>query len=204
MQEKKQLIQKYRNYFVRRFRSQDKRKITGSLYIIFSLFTISIFGMFAINPSLSTVSNLQKQYDDNKIILNALKTKRLALANLNQEYVALNPDLFYVDAAIPTSSKIALLTRQIETLVSLYNLTLKNLDFGTVELYPLGNSNSPIYSFTFNLQVEGENSAVSSFVSEFINFSRLISVDRMSFSKNNEGFSTANIVGKAYFYNSKN
>lgn len=204
MQGENKLIQTYKSYLAKKFKSQDKKKIAGSLYIVFSLFALSVFGIFAISPSLSTVSNLQKQYDDNKIVLNALRTKGQALGSLYQEYTSLSPDLFYVDSAIPPNPKIPLLTRQIETLVGSYNLTLKNLDFGTIELYPLGNNNSSIYSFNFNLQVEGDGIAVSNFVSDFIDFSRLISVDRMSFSKTGDDFSTANIVGKAYFYDSKN
>lgn len=204
MQGESKLVHTYKSYLAKKFKAQDKKKIAGSLYIVFSLFTLSVFGVFAISPSLSTVSNLQKQYDDNKIVLEALKTKRIALGSLYQEYTAISPGLFYVDSAIPSNAKIPLLTRQVETLVGSYNLTLKNLDFGTIELYPLGSNNSSIYSFNFNLQVEGDEKAVSSFVSDFIDFSRLISVDRMSFSKTSDGLSTANIVGKAYFYDSKN
>lgn len=204
MQGKTQFIHVYKDYLAKKFKDQDKKKIAGSLYIIFSLITLSIFGLFAINPSLSTVSNLQKQYNDDKLVLDALKTKILALSSLNQQYVALNPELFYVDSAIPTSAKVALLTRQVETLASSYNLNIKNLDFSTIELFPLSNVNSSIYSFTFNLQVEGEDGAISNFVSDFIDFSRLISVDRMSISKSADGSSTANVVGKAYFYDSKN
>ena len=38
--------------------SQNRQRVTAYLYIIFSLFALSFFGIFAIGPTITTISNL--------------------------------------------------------------------------------------------------------------------------------------------------
>lgn len=176
----------------------EDQKYTGYIYIILTLLTVSFFGFFAINPTLSTISNLNKQYEDNKLVYEALRQKLLALKALSQEYTQIQPDLEKIYAAVPTSAQIPKLSRQLETLAIDHSLTVEKLEFDNVEIYPAQKNNPPLYSFTFNITVNGSDLDIKNFIAELINFDRIINLERVVTGESNTG-GGAFITGRAYF-----
>lgn len=191
----------YRGYLKDRMdklNAETKQKANLYFYIGLTLFTVSFFGFFAIKPTMETVSNLNKQYEDNKLIYNALKNKLSALQTLDASYQLIQPDLSYVYAAIPKTSKIPYLARQIETLAQQNNVTLNRLDFQRVELYP-GIKTTGNYSVAFNLAVQGSELNINSFIASLINFDRILSIDRIATGKNDNNIFSGSITARAYF-----
>ena len=93
---------------------QNRQRVTAYLYVIFSLITLSFFGLFAIGPTITTITELNKQYKEESEALKQLKTKNAALKSLSEKYLDIQPDLQLIDGAIPQKAGIAQLTRQIE------------------------------------------------------------------------------------------
>jgi len=179
---------------------ENRKKIVGYAYIILTLFTVSFFGIFAIRPTIATVSNLQKQYDDNNLVLESLQKKLSALQSLDNQYNgAVQNDLIFVYAAIPQTSKVAFLTRQLEELVYSKSLSLIKLDFGTVEIYPNKKTVGPIYAFPFNLSVEGEEENINLFLADIINFDRIVELDRVITGKAQSGKFSITVTGIVFF-----
>lgn len=191
------IMQKYLNGLS----DESRKKILGYTYVTLALFTVSFFGIFAIMPTLSTVSNLQKQYDDNTLVLESLQKKLSALQSLDVQYETTQQDLIFVYAAIPQTNKIAYLARQLENIVSSKNLNLIKLDFGTVEIYPNTKTVNPIYSFPFNLSVEGEEANINLFLSDIINFDRIVELDRVITGKAQSGKFSITVTGIVFFSN---
>lgn len=185
--------------YVRKVEDENKQKFIGYLYISLTLFTVSFFGIFAIKPTLDTVSNLNKQYEDDKLVYDALKNKLSALQSLDAQYQTLQQDLELVFAAIPKSNKIPYLARQIEKISLSRSVLLTKLDFGPVELYPVAKTNPPTYSFTFNVNVEGDESNTNLFISDLINFDRIIGLERITTGKSGNNGTGVNIAGRAFF-----
>ena len=179
--------------------NQNKQRVTAYLYIIFSFFALSFFGIFAIGPTISTISTLNKQYEEGTIALKQLEAKNGALKSLSSQYVTIQQDLFLIDNAIPKSPKVAELTRQIEVLTLKNNLSIQKLDTGLMEVFPAKNSNSSIFSFSFGLSVLGSEKDINNFVGEFIKMGRIIAIDKLSTGNQNDIFSVS-INGKAYFF----
>lgn len=179
---------------------QNKQKVTAYLYIIFSLTALSFFGLFAIGPTISTISDLNKQYAEEQIALEKLRDKNTALKALSAEYINIQQDLVFIDYAIPKSPKIAELTRQLETLSTQNSLIIQKLDTGLIELFPAKNVNSPIFSFTFSIGVTGSEQNINTFITQLINMSRIIGMEKLTTSKNQEILYTASITGRAFFY----
>lgn len=177
----------------------ERERISGYLHIILTLFTVSFFGVFAITPTLSTISNLNKQYADNKLVFEALNKKLSALQLLDLSYSQIQPDLEIIYAAVPRSSEIPKLTRQIENLAAASNVKLIRLNFGTIEIYPAQNPTSLIYSYTFTAGIAGRQNQVNNFISNMISFDRIIGMERVTTGQNEEKEFEANFVGKAYF-----
>lgn len=180
--------------------TSNKQQVTAYLYVIFSLFALSFFGLFAIGPTLTTISNLNKQYEEDLVALQQLEAKNAALKSLSEQYVDIQPDLPLIENAIPQTPRIAELTRQLEILFTSNNLIVQKLDTGLMELYPAKNTTSPIFSYSFSLAVMGSESDINSFILSFINMGRIISVDKLTTGKGQGDLFSASITGKAFFY----
>ena len=177
----------------------SKKKFGAYLYVIFSLITLSFFGIFAIRPTLSTISSLNQQYRDSQLIHQQLLEKSEALKNLDIQYQQLTPDLPLVYAAVPRSTLMASLTRQVESMANSNNLTLNALTFGSVELYPANKENPSLYSYTFNASAEGEEENVKNFIGDLIRFERLVNIEQMNTGNRENGSYGVTVTGKVYF-----
>jgi hypothetical protein len=80
-----------------RIASERNQKFFG---IILTLCAISIFGLFAIKPTVSTILKLQKEIEDNEFVLNQLETKIKNLTELRRQYASLQNDLPAITNAI--------------------------------------------------------------------------------------------------------
>ena len=179
---------------------QNKQQATAYLYVIFSLIALSFFGLFAIGPTVTTISELNKQFNEEKVALKQLQNKVAALKSLSAQYIDIQEDLSLIDNAIPQSPKVADLLRQLELLSADNNLVVQKLDTGLMEIYPAQNVNSPIFSFTFSISVNGTESDINKFIGKVINMGRIIGIDKLTTGKQQDSLFTASVTGRAYFY----
>lgn len=179
--------------------SQNKQQVTAYLYIILSLFALSFFGLFAIGPTITTIFDLKKQQNEGLIALKQLEDKNAALKTLSAQYVEIQPDLELIDTAIPQSPKVSELVRQLEVIASKNNLVVQKIDTGLMELYPAKNVNTPIFSFSFSINVNGDEKDVNSFIADIINMGRIIGIEKLTTGKQSN-FYGMSLAGKAFFY----
>ncbi|RJQ27470.1 hypothetical protein C4577_01415 [Candidatus Parcubacteria bacterium] len=177
----------------------EKKKILMYVYGILTFFTVSFFAVFAINPTLNTITNLQKQYEDSKYVKESLVKKKNALRQLDIQFQTIKSDLNIVYLAIPTSPMMPYLTRQIQNLAQVNDLKIIRLDFGGTELYPATNKPSSIYSYNFNISLEGDEKKAIAFISSIINFDRIITLSTININKTSTGEVNLSITGRAYF-----
>lgn len=182
----------------------NKEKIATYAYLIFSLLTISFFGIFAILPAFSTITNLRKQYEDNQKISQALEQKLNALVALDQEYTVLEGDLPYVYNAVPSSAEIPTFIRQVETLGQESNVFINSLTTGTVEYYPLTESQDGLFSYSFSLEASGEEININRFINSIISFNRIVSIDRINTGRSTGDEFRTSIGGKVFFSEDQN
>lgn len=179
---------------------EDQKKLISYTYIILTLFTVSFFGFFAIAPTLATITNLNRQYKDNLLVHEALNKKLTNLSLLDFQYGQIQQDLEAIYSAIPKSARIAYLARQLEDIAVGSNLSITKLSFGKVEIYP-NSKNDPIYSFTFTINIAGSQNNINNFLSDVINFDRIINIERVITGRDEQGQYTAIVTGRAYFSN---
>lgn len=177
---------------------EERRKLTAYFYILLTLVAVSFFGLFAISPTVNTITTLNKQYQDDTLVLNALEQKLANLNSLDQEYATIQNRLDQIYTAIPKQPDIPKLTRQLETLAAEDNVQVTNLRFSEIEIYPNSKSD-PIFSYLFDISVSGNQIDINTFLSDFINFDRIIGIERLSAGKNQENRNTLSITGRAFF-----
>jgi hypothetical protein len=180
----------------------ENQKTIASLYVVLTLFSISFFGFFAINPTLSTISLLNKKHEDMQLVNQKLDEKITALENLSTQYQQIYPLLDdRVYAAVPSTSKAAYVLRQIETIIQERNLEIITIQTDNVEIFPAVRSEDKNYQFSTTLQIKGTIDEGNELMNELINIDRLVNITEFSLSadREEEGVFTIVIKGISYF-----
>jgi len=183
--------------FMPDFKEERTQKFTT---IILTVITLAFFGLFAINPTISTILKLRRELEDNKLVDTKLTQKIQNISTLQKKYAALQSDLPVILSAIPQTSEIPLIAAQIQAVARNSNVFIEN--FQTFEVEVQKESKPGSYSsFAFALSANGSYNDLYKFVSSLSNMQRVISVELLSLTKKtgSSKFSLLSIKGKAFF-----
>lgn len=183
------------------FKQEKTQKFTT---IALTLIASIVLGVLAINPTLSTIANLQKQLGDDKFVEQKLQEKINNLSILQEKYAAVQPDLDSINNAIPQTPEITTLLGQIQAVAKDSNLSIVSLQTFQVDVPPAIVSSGNYSSFDFSISVGGKYQDMLSFIQELSDIQRIIVIDNATFSKNvddnNPGLNLA-IKGTVYYKN---
>jgi Tfp pilus assembly protein PilO len=175
---------KYREYL--KLLPDMQRETTRSfLTLILTFAALSFFGIFAINPTLSTIADLKKQLSDDTAVDQQLKTKINNLSTLEQLYNSLGSNLTNIYAAVPKNADAPLLSAQIAAVAKKHNLTVITYRVDEVQLASLPKI-PRTQSFTFTIQAEGDYKDMLAFSIELAKLSRIITVESMEIQRDSQ------------------
>lgn len=181
------------------FKQEKSKKF---ITIVLTLTASIILGLFVVSPTISTIANLRKQIEDNKIVEEKLQQKINNLSVLSQKYSDLEADIPIVLEAIPQTSQIPLLVAQIQAVASESNVKLNNFQTFRVDVSQKAIKGKKFSSFDFTLTAQGDYQDMLSFMDNLVSFQRITTVTNISVSKatsfNNSSLQL-NIRGTAYF-----
>ena len=180
------------------YKAEKTQKFTT---IFLTLIASIILGIFAINPTLSTIGNLQKQIEDDKFVESKLEEKINNLSILQEKYIPIQQDLPIIYSAVPKTTEMSLLIGQLQSIAK-----SSNLKIDTIQTFETDNINSPaLYgdysSFDFEISAQGNYQDIQTFISNLVNFQRVITLGNISLSKSrdiNNAMLILNIKGTAY------
>lgn len=181
------------------FKDQQTQKLTS---IIFTMIAISLFGIFAINPTISTIVKLRKQLVDNRFVEQGLEEKIKNLNVLAQKYTGIQNDAKYVLDAIPTNPKSPLLMAQIQSIADETDITLSNLQNLAVDLFKeIPNSQTQHYSYSFSINANGKLEDITAFLSRIVIMQRIINIDNFSINQttDKDGLLSFTLQGTAFY-----
>lgn len=181
--------------FLPDFKEEKTQKFTT---LIFTLIALSFFGLFAITPTISTITELNKEIDDNKFVDQRLGQKINNLTILQQKYTTLQPDLPIILETIPKDPQVAIFAAQVQSVANTSNVIINSLQTFEVEV----NNNTKQYSsFTFALTTEGTYNDLSNFLSNLSNMQRIAEVDILSLTKRAGASNSLELTlkGKTFF-----
>ena len=178
-----------------------KEKTKNYSIIIFSLISLSFFGIFAINPTLSTIAKLKKELSDTKFVDEQLSKKIANLSSLQEKYNIVEKDIPIVLAAIPNNPQIPLLRGQIQAVSRQTGVEIINLQSFEVDVPGSHNDQKKYSSFSFSTSVRGNYENLTNFISTLSSMERVISLDTLSINRkgNQPGILELSIKGTAYF-----
>lgn len=191
---------KYRQY-LKILPDMRKENTRLAITLILTFFALSFFGLFAINPTLTTIIELQKQLDDSEFTHQKLTAKITNLSNLQQKYTTLHSELQIVEEAIPKEAAATKLTGQIHTLAAESNLNVRNLRIAEVSLTSSTVPASPNgLSYVFNLEASGTYENMIALAEKLTSFNRIVTVEAISISRDTRTEELVlNIRGRQYF-----
>lgn len=163
-----------------------KEKNKAILMIIFTFFALALLGIFAINPTVSTIFTLQKQVQENQRIFEQLTTKMNALSSLQQQYTNLTNDLPFVYDAIPKEAQVPFLAAQIQNIAAQTNVTIQSFRVSEIPLTSGSPTDQTAWSFTVTLEVRGTYDDLTSFATLLTDFSRIVTIDSIAISKDKQ------------------
>lgn len=176
-----------------------QEKTTMYLTIIFSLAALSFFLLFVIGPVLSTITHLKKELADTQVVQDKLQTKINSLRSLQQEYNQFSADIPLIQAAIPNNPFAAMLIAQIQSIAKSSNVQTTSLDISSIDYVKTGGNKPAEVSFTFNLSLSGSYNNLTSFLSSFVNFDRIVTYSGTNLTKNDDGTVGLSLTGTAFF-----
>jgi Tfp pilus assembly protein PilO len=194
-------IAKYRAYL--KLLPPTKRENTKAVtMLIFTFLALSFLAIFAINPTLSTIIELQKQYEDSQFVHEQLTTKMNNLSSLQQQYNTLSDDLVFVYDALPQNASVPTLVGQLSALAEESSIEIKGIRISPVILSDVKAKQSikTHSSFSFTLEAEGEYESMMNFAASLTNFNRLVTIETISMTKNQVNNNMLlTVEGREYF-----
>ncbi len=182
--------------FLPDFKKEKPRKVSEA---ILSLLAFSFFGLFAINPTLSTIAKLKKDLADSKFVNQKLQEKINNLYSLQQKYNIIKDDIPVVLASVPQDPQIPNLMGQIQTLAKRNNISISSIQSFQVEAANAENKKD-FYSFPFSITGQGAYNDITNFLSSITGLQRVVSIDKVSISKRGSSQNLEfSIKGAAYF-----
>lgn len=110
----------------------EKPKVAAYTMLVLSFFTVSIFGSFAIRPTLATIAQLRKSIEDQQILLNRMDDKITQLRVAQVEYNNILLDLSAIFEALPQKPQAASLLGKLNRI-----LIENNIDISVLQISPI-------------------------------------------------------------------
>lgn len=172
--------------------------------LVLTFFAITLFGFFAINPTLSIIANLKRQLADNKFVNQKLEEKIASLRILQDRYALLQNDVPIVLSAIPQNAMAPFFLGQVQALSQNTKVNLTRLQASQVELTHVSqvaqDEKNNYASFPFTMEANGTYPNVANFIVALASFDRIASIDTLVVKKSIEPSKPTYITISGYAY----
>jgi Tfp pilus assembly protein PilO len=197
--------------------SQDLRRyyrlpsVQVSLTLVLSLFVATIFIVFALRPTITTIATLNKTITESEKMLKQLDTKVKALQVAASQLEQVKTFLPKVNVSIPNNgAQYSPLTLSVEALALNTGIQLESETLGPTLLFSrilspfTPNKNQVVIALPVSVRVVGSYPAVNSFLTQLLTMERILSIDsatiaREAATKTENAGVSLNVSGSAYY-----
>lgn len=191
------------NKYLELFPALKQEKTQKFTSVILTFLALSFFGIFAINPTISTIVRLRRELADAKFTETGLTQKIANLSSLGKQYQQLENDIPYVLSAVPQDPQISLLVAQLQSTAQNSGIFLDDLQTFEVEVSTPKTAKKKYSSFSFSLTAEGRYNDVLKLIDTISTMQRVVSLDIISLNRKADQSGTVqlSLKGTAYFKN---
>lgn len=181
-------------------------KSQAYIYLFATFLSLSFLILFAIGPTIGTITELQKKLEDSKVADEALDLKIKSMNSLRAQYAQIASDLPLIQNAMPSEPSVTSLFGRLQAAAINNNVSVVALSSAEIPL--LNESSAPELvsdqSFAFSVTVNGDYANIVGFFKTISNFDRIITVTSYSINRDttSEGpttLRTLTLDGVAYY-----
>jgi Tfp pilus assembly protein PilO len=165
----------------------DHPVVKTSVELFLSIGAVLFFAIFAIRPTLLTMSDLIKEIDDKKALDKQLGQKVAALSSAQSEFFKVEPRLAVLNQAIPTNPELIKTLKIVEKIASDQKITINSLTINDVPKEIPPNSlftDLEKRNLTFTITVGGDFPAIREFIEQLMNSQRSFIIQKITFAIN--------------------
>jgi Tfp pilus assembly protein PilO len=170
----------------------QQKRVRFYAQIIATLATTIFFLIFAIKPTVTTITQLIKEIDDKKIVAARLEQKIQALITAQKTYISLETFLPLINEALPSDPQLASYLRQLEALSRQTSLLLTTLQTNRLVLKDQPSTNQD--HFTLTLTLKGSYSNLHLFLSDLYRLRRLLEITNFNFKTDSQAPDSLNLT----------
>lgn len=111
-----------------------KPRVQAYIMLILSFFTMSFFGIFAIRPTLKTITQLQRKIKDSQFVSQALEEKIISLSQAKEAYQKVEKSLPLIAKALPPEPQFSFFLQDLESLAQEVDATISGVKLESVDL----------------------------------------------------------------------
>lgn len=155
-----------------------------SLELIFSLILVITLAVFAIQPTLMTMSDLTKEISDKETLAKELDKKVAALGTAQAIFTSLEDKLPALEEAIPSQPHLLTVLKVIEKTATDNSVIVNGISLSTMpdDTPVAANQTLTQLSFPVNVVVTADYRSIRSYVEALKNYKRVFLIDRVTFS----------------------
>ncbi len=185
-------LERYRRYYQSLQPILGKPRVQNYTSVIFSFLVVSLFGLYAIRPTLQTILTLRREIRDKTEISQKMEDKIAALIEAQANYSQVEASLPFVDQALPDSPEAIPLIIQLRNLASIVGVTLVSVQLPAVPL--LGGEATPAakpktiqtagnqQAVDFSIGITGPYTAIQAFIGGIQEMRRIVTIQSISVS----------------------
>ncbi len=171
--------------------------------LFFSLMMVTIFSIFAIKPTLTTIVALQKSINEQEQLLAQINEKGRNLEQGKRNYDQIDPDTkLTLLELIPNSTSLPSLIDNLSALAESFEASMSGIQIQPVALEGTPGKLTKVAALReidFTLSIQGSYIQLNDFLDALYRINRLINIQTISFSKQADGGITMTINAKAQY-----
>lgn len=160
-----------------------------SLELFLSVAAVLFFALFAIRPTLLTMSDLIKEIEDKRKLDDQLTQKIASLSSAQGEYLRLENRLYVLNDALPDDPRLMDVIKTIERIASDRNTAISFLTVNEVPdipTEPINSETAKRQQLTVALTLNGDYMSIRQFIEDLKNTRRTFIIDTVIFSLSEE------------------
>lgn len=161
-----------------------------SLELVFSILAVIFFAIFAVKPTLQTMSELVKEIEDKRALEEQLKQKIASLNTAQAQYQKFGSQFYLLDEAIPKTASLVEGLKIVEKIASENDLIIQGITVSAVpdELIKANEDGAIRELLTFNVDMTGDYLKIRQFIEDLMTSRRMMLVDQVNFSLGNNRY----------------
>jgi len=191
-------IHRYKRYYQSIEKIASKPFTRAYTTAIFSFLAVSLFGWYAIRPTIQTILYLQKEIEDNRLVNAQMEEKIGKLIEAHATYQGIEPDLPYISQALPLSSEVLTALGQVRNIALIRGASISAITSTSAPLLskeqitpnksaaPKGILNRKVKSTQLSVVIVGTYDMLQGIIEDILSMRRIITIDALSFTPNRE------------------